>query len=73
MCVPEDRTLRYALLEPLESKYSQNMDFEYVLGSALITTKGRRREGVERMREGCQGRLDGRRLHAGGGNAAATE
>jgi tetratricopeptide (TPR) repeat protein len=37
------------LLEPLENKYSQNMDFEYVLGSALIHTKGRRREGVDRM------------------------
>ena len=37
------------LLEPLESRYSQNMDFEYVLGSALINTKGRRREGVARM------------------------
>jgi tetratricopeptide (TPR) repeat protein len=37
------------LLEPLESKYSQNMDFEYVLGSALINTKGRRKEGVTRM------------------------
>jgi len=37
------------LLEPLEIKYSQNMDFEYVLGSALIKTKGRRREGVARM------------------------
>ena len=37
------------LLEPLESKYSQNMDFEYVFGSALINTKGRRREGVARM------------------------
>jgi Flp pilus assembly protein TadD len=37
------------LLEPLESKYSQNMDFEYVLGSALIATKGRRREGVARI------------------------
>ncbi len=37
------------LLEPLESKYAQNMDFEYVLGSALIAAKGRRREGVERM------------------------
>ena len=38
-----------SLLEPLESKYSQNMDFEYVLGSALIATKGRRREGVARI------------------------
>jgi len=37
------------LLEPLESKYSQNMDFEYVLASALINTKGRRRDGVARM------------------------
>ena len=37
------------LLEPLEGKYSENMDFEYVLGSALINTKGRRREGVARM------------------------
>src|ERR1700722_6648410 len=38
-----------SLLEPLESKYAQNMDFEYVLGSALIATKGRRREGVARV------------------------
>jgi len=38
-----------SLLEPLESKNLQNMDFEYVLGSALINTKGRRREGVTRM------------------------
>jgi Flp pilus assembly protein TadD len=37
------------LLEPLESKDSQNMDFEYVLGSALINTKGRRRDGVVRI------------------------
>jgi tetratricopeptide (TPR) repeat protein len=37
------------LLEPLETKYAQNMDFEYVLGSALINTKGRRRDGVARM------------------------
>lgn len=39
------------LLEPLEDKNSKNMDFEYVLGSALINTKGRRREGVARMEE----------------------
>jgi Flp pilus assembly protein TadD len=38
-----------SLLEPLESKYAQNMDFEYVLGSALIATKGRRRDGVTRI------------------------
>jgi tetratricopeptide (TPR) repeat protein len=37
------------LLEPLETKYSRNMDFEYVLGLALIKTKGRRREGVARI------------------------
>ena len=37
------------LLEPVESKYAQNMDFEYVLGSALINTKGRRRDGVARI------------------------
>jgi Flp pilus assembly protein TadD len=37
------------LLEPLESKYAQNMDFEYVLGSALIATKGKRREGVAQI------------------------
>jgi len=38
-----------SLLEPLESKYVQNMDFEYVLGTALIATKGRRRDGVTRI------------------------
>lgn len=38
-----------SLLEPLEGKYSQNVDFEYVLASALINTKGRRRDGVARM------------------------
>ncbi len=38
-----------SLLEPLENKYAQNMDFEYVLGTALIQTKGRRREGVARI------------------------
>ncbi len=38
-----------SLLEPLESKYSQSMDFEYELGLALIQTKGRRRDGVARM------------------------
>jgi tetratricopeptide (TPR) repeat protein len=32
------------LLEPVQDKYSQNMDFEYVLGSALIQS-GRRRDG----------------------------
>ncbi len=38
-----------ALLEPLEHQYAQNMDFEYVLGSALIAAKGRRRDGVVRI------------------------
>jgi Flp pilus assembly protein TadD len=36
------------LLEPLENQYATNMDFEYVLGSALIRT-GRRRDGVTRI------------------------
>jgi tetratricopeptide (TPR) repeat protein len=36
------------VLEPLESKFSSNMDFEYVLGSAMIKT-GRRRDGVTRL------------------------
>lgn len=36
------------LLEPLESTYAGNMDFEYVLGSAMIRT-GRRRDGVSRI------------------------
>jgi tetratricopeptide (TPR) repeat protein len=38
-----------SVLEPLEDKFSYNMDFEYVLASALMDTKGRRREGVNRM------------------------
>jgi tetratricopeptide (TPR) repeat protein len=38
-----------ALLEPLESRYAQNMDYEYVLGSAMINTKGRRHDGVARL------------------------
>ncbi len=38
-----------SLLEPFEVKHSQNLDFEYVLGSALIKTNGRRREGVARI------------------------
>jgi tetratricopeptide (TPR) repeat protein len=41
------------VLEPLESKYSQNMDFEYVMGSALIQT-GRRRDGVARIEKVAQ-------------------
>jgi len=41
------------LLEPIESKYSQNMDFEYVMGSALIRT-GRRRDGVTRIEKVAQ-------------------
>lgn len=43
-----------SLLEPLESKYAGNMDFEYVLGSAMINTKDRRREGVARMEKVAQ-------------------
>jgi len=41
------------LLEPLETKFSQNMDFEYVLGSAMIKT-GRRRDGVARLEKAAQ-------------------
>jgi len=36
------------ILEPLEGKFSANMDFEYVLGSAMIRT-GRRRDGITRI------------------------
>ncbi|MGH9495703.1 MAG: tetratricopeptide repeat protein, partial [Candidatus Sulfotelmatobacter sp.] len=42
-----------ALLEPLESKFSSNMDFEYVLGRALIVS-GKRRDGVERIEKVAQ-------------------
>jgi Flp pilus assembly protein TadD len=42
-----------ALLEPLENRFSSNMDFEYVLGRALITS-GRRRDGVERIEKVAQ-------------------
>jgi tetratricopeptide (TPR) repeat protein len=37
-----------AMLEPLESKNAQNLDFEYAYGSALIKA-GKRRDGVARM------------------------
>jgi tetratricopeptide (TPR) repeat protein len=36
------------LLEPLQDKYSQNLDFEYVLGSSLIQS-GRKREGFPHL------------------------
>jgi len=45
-----------ALLEPPESKFSQNTDFEYVLGRALIMT-GRRRDGVTRLEKAAQSGL----------------
>lgn len=41
------------LLEPLATKNSQNMDFEYVWGSALIKS-GRRREGVPHIEKVAQ-------------------
>jgi Flp pilus assembly protein TadD len=41
------------LLEPLESKNSQNMDFEYVLGSAQIKS-GQRREGIAHIERVAQ-------------------
>jgi tetratricopeptide (TPR) repeat protein len=42
-----------ALLEPLEAENAQNMDFEYVLGSAMIAS-GRRRDGVARIEKVAQ-------------------
>jgi Flp pilus assembly protein TadD len=42
------------LLTPLEGDNSQNMDLEYVLGSALIQT-GQRREGVAHVEKSAQG------------------
>lgn len=42
-----------ALLAPLEPAYSQNMDFEYVLGSALLKS-GHRLDGVERLEKAGQ-------------------
>lgn len=38
------------LLEPFENKYAGNMDFQYVLGSALIGS-GRRRDGVAHIEQ----------------------
>jgi Flp pilus assembly protein TadD len=43
-----------ALLTPLEPENAQNLDFEYVLGSALIQS-GHRREGVARIEKVAQG------------------
>lgn len=37
-----------ALLEPMEPANAQNLDFEYVLGSAMVSG-GRRRDGVDRL------------------------
>ncbi len=47
---PEDAR---SLLEPLEEKFASNMDFEYVLGSALIKTN-RRRDGIARIEKVAQ-------------------
>ncbi len=44
-----------ALLEPLEGQYSENLDFEYVLGSAFIHS-GKRREGVVRVEKVAEAR-----------------
>lgn len=41
------------VVQPLESSYSGNPDFEYVLGSALIHV-GRKREGVERLEKAAR-------------------
>jgi len=43
------------VLAPLESKYSENLDFEYVLGSALIAS-GQKRTGVERVEKVSKGK-----------------
>jgi tetratricopeptide (TPR) repeat protein len=43
------------VLAPLESKYSENLDFEYALGSALIAS-GQRREGVVRIEKVAKGK-----------------
>jgi tetratricopeptide (TPR) repeat protein len=43
------------VLAPLESQYSENLDFEYVLGSALIAS-GQKREGVERIEKVAKGK-----------------
>jgi len=43
------------VLVPLESKFSENLDFEYVLGSALIAS-GQRRAGVERIEKVAKGK-----------------
>lgn len=37
-----------ALLEPMETANAENLDFEYVLGTAMISG-GRRRDGVDRL------------------------
>lgn len=43
-----------ALLEPLSAGNSQNLDFEYVYGSALIAS-GQRREGIPRVENAAHG------------------
>jgi tetratricopeptide (TPR) repeat protein len=43
------------VLAPLENKYSENLDFEYVLGSALIAS-GQKRAGVERIERVAKGK-----------------
>lgn len=52
---PEDTV---AVLAPLDSANSQNMDFQYVYGSALIGV-GRRREGVPRVEKVAQANNSG--------------
>ena len=51
------------MLTPLEGENSQNMDLEYVLGSALIQG-GRRREGVARIEKVAASRQQRRCLYA---------
>ena len=45
------------VLAPIESKYKENLDFEFVLGSALIAS-GQKRDGVERIEKVAKGKTN---------------
>ena len=45
------------VLAPIESKYKENLDFEFVLGSALIAS-GQKRDGVERIENVAKGKTN---------------
>ena len=44
-------------LAPIENKYKENLDFEFVLGSALIAS-GQKRDGVERIEKVAKGKTN---------------